>query len=134
MVRYENWPQRLSAYLSFMRNEPFEWGKNDCVLYSMKGVEALTGINVYQQYIGYTDEAGAQKIIEDNSTIEQLVSKHLGESHRNFMKARRGDVVLVKSPELTCGIVDDSGEYIAVITKKGYMRLPLRKAWRIWSY
>lgn len=134
MVRLPDWPMRLSAYLKDTRDAPFMWGSNDCVMFAAKGLEAVTGINMYAEYEGYTDEAGAKEIIDSAGGIDKLVSKHLGPGHRNYKTAQRGDLCLMKMPEFTVGIVDDTGQRIAAVTEKGLMRLPLSKAWRIWSY
>lgn len=132
--RIEGWELRFSEYLKQMKTVPFEWGVSDCVLFGSRGFEVITGLNFYDQYLGYTDEAGAAAIIEQNGGLENLVSQHIGPAHKEFLKAKRGDVVLVKAPLLCLGMVDDSGQYIAALSPKGWIKLPLNKAYRIWSY
>jgi hypothetical protein len=134
MVRLEGWEIRLSQYLRESKNHVFEWGKNDCVLFAVKGAEIITGINTYNDYLGYNDEAGAFDIIRKNGGMESLISNHFGHSHKMILKAKRGDLALLKLPQLSLGIVDDSGQYVACVSEKGYARIPLIKAWRIWSY
>lgn len=133
--RPEGWDMRLSAYLQENRSTPFQWGVKDCVMFAAKGLEAVSGVNMYAEYEGYATKEQAEEIITANGGISELVSKHLGPGHRNFKQAKRGDLVLMKMPELTIGIVDDSGQRIAALTlKDGLVRLPLTKAWRVWSY
>lgn len=134
MVRHEDWPKRLSQYLADKMKAPFEWGVNDCIMFGAKGIEALTGVNHYQEYVGYTDEQGAKELLKQNGGIEGIVSKHLGPGHRNILKAKRGDMVLLKIDGFTCGLIDDSGQFIAAVTEEGLTRIPLKRAWRIWSY
>lgn len=134
MVRYEDWPQRLSTFIKSMRETPFQWGINDCVMASAKAVEALTGINYYDEYLGYTDEAGANEIIAKNGGLEALITKHLGPSHPNKLKAKRGDLALIKTPAKSIGIIDDTGQYVVGMSDKGFVKVPLSKAWRVWSY
>lgn len=134
MVRIEGWEIKFSEYLKNAKSFSFEWGRNDCVLYAVKAAEVITGENTYKEYLGYSNEVEARKIIEDNGGFESLISKHFGYAHSNILKARRGDLVLVRMPELCLGIVDDSGQRISCVSEKGYAILPLKKAWRIWSY
>lgn len=133
MVRVENWPKELSDYLSEMKDSPFEWGQNDCVLFAAKAIERITGSNFYFQYLPYDSEESAKKIILENGGIAGLVSKHLGPGSRNILSAKRGDLVLMKVPSDTLGIVDDSGQRIASVGPNGIARLPLSKAWRVWG-
>lgn len=133
MKRYEDWPRRLSEFLDRHRMKPFAWGENDCAYFAGKAVEALTGEDHYTKY-KYKTEAGAYKIIKKNGGIEGIISKALGEGHGNIYSAKRGDVVIMKLPEKTAGIVDDSGQFVASLSKDGIVRLPLNRVWRVWSY
>lgn len=132
--RFEDWPIRLSRFLDERRDMPFEWGKNDCLTFLAKGAEAMTGVDYYEEYSGYDNESDAYKKMEESGGIVKIISSHLGSGSKNILKARRGDVALVKTPELTAGIVDDSGRYIALVSKDGLVRVPLEKAWRVWRF
>lgn len=135
VIRPEGWEMRLSNYLKENRNAVFEWGYRDCVMFAIKGVEVITGVNMYAEYLGYSTEDQAKQIIDENGGLSGLISKHFGAGHRNFKQAKRGDLVMMKLPQPTIGIVDDSGQRIAALTEKdGMIRLPLEKAWRVWSY
>lgn len=130
MVRLEGWEMRISQYIKENENTPFEWGKNDCVLFIAKAVELITGLDYYSQF-KYSTKEEAEKIIEENNGIQGLLTKYLGQPHNNYMLAGRGDIVLMRLPEITCGLVDDSGQRIVALSEKGIVRLPLNKAWRI---
>lgn len=134
MVRLDGWELRLSNYLKESKDKPFVWGENDCVLFSVKAVEIITGENTYGQYLGYVDEEGAQEIIGEAGGLEQLISRHFSNSHRNILLAKRGDLAMLKLPSKTIGIVDDSGRFVCGVSEVGYVKVPLEKAWRIWSY
>lgn len=134
MVRQEGWELRLSNYLNAVRNKQFIWGENDCVLFAVKAAEKITYENHYSQYLGYTDEIGAKAIIDEAGGLENLISRHFGPSHRNILLAKRGDLAMLKMPHKTIGIVDDSGKYVCGVSEDGYARIPLNKAWCIWSY
>lgn len=132
--RLEDWPKRLSAFLDERRDMPFEWGKNDCLTFLAKGAEAMTGNDYYSKYEGYASEQEANEKLKEHGGIIKIIESYVGSGTRNILKAHRGDVAVVKCPELMAGIVDDSGRYVAVVTKEGLRRFPLEKAWRIWRF
>lgn len=135
LQRDENWPLLLSSYLSERKDMPFIWGENDCLMFTSHLVELLTGVNFYYPYQTYHDEAGAVKVLEDNGGVVGIINKCLGQGKRDILNAKRGDVVIFKSPEITSGVVDDSGRFIVSVSRDGgLMRLPLKSAWRYWSY
>lgn len=133
MVKLEDWDKRLSHYLQQQKKAPFKWGENDCILFAAKAYEAMTGINHYQKYLGYENEEQARDILEAHNGLDGAISKFLGPGHRNPMLAKRGDIVLLKLKQLTCGVVDDSGQKVAAPGIDGIIRYPLKLAWRIWS-
>lgn len=133
-MRKENWPNLLSQYIEDCRKKPFKWGENDCILFAAKCIEALTGENLYDPYLVYNDEIGANDLVKYNGGLSEIVKKHLGPGHRDHMKAIRGDLVMMKINGETIGIVDDSGESILFVGPDGLKRFPLKSAWRIWSY
>jgi hypothetical protein len=130
--RLDDWSQRLSAYLTERAKMPFEWGVNDCMAFTAKGVEAITGQDFFTSYSDYQDEQSAKKMLEDNGGITGIIMSCLGAGHRDILKAKRGDVVIVKTPEIVGGIVDDTGQRIAMVTPQGLTRVPLSRAWRVW--
>lgn len=134
MERKEGWDKILSNYLIAARAAPFVWGENDCMLFVSKCVEALTGVNFYDPFLGYADEAGAKETLSAHGGVIGIIRSCLGEGTKTILTAKRGDVAVVKAPELTGGIVDDSGQFICVATAEGMKRIPLTKALRIWSY
>lgn len=134
MVRQEGWELRLSNYLKSSQTKEFVWGENDCVLFAVKAAEKITYEDHYSQYLGYTNEAGAKMIITEAGGLEKLISRHFGNYHKNILSAKRGDLVMLKLPSKTIGIVDDSGRFVCGVSERGYERVPLNKAWCVWSY
>lgn len=132
--RKDNWPELLSAYLSERRKMPFKWGENDCLQFASRCVERLTGDNFYEEYLGYTTKEGAEAVLAEHGGVIAIITRYLGQGTRNFLTATRGDLAIIKMPEITAGIVDDSGRNIMVVHENGIIRVPLDKAWRIWSY
>lgn len=134
MVRHENWPLLLSNYIVETKNNEFIWGQHDCLQFVAKAVERLTGVDFYTKYCTYDTEDGCNELLEREGGVEAIINKCLGEGSRNTLKAGRGDVVTVKLPHVMAGIVDDTGKYILVVTQEGVKKLPVRLAWKIWSY
>lgn len=133
VARVAGWEMRLADYLRSRRGKPFEWGVNDCLTFVAKAIEALTEVDVYAPYAGYTTEEEAYVILDAAGGMRKVLDDTLGKSHNNPLKSRRGDVVIFKDQGLTCGIVDDSGQFIAAVSKEGLVRVPLKQAIRIWS-
>lgn len=132
--RFDDWPNRLSNYLDQKRMVPFQWGVNDCMTFAAGAVFNLTGKDFYIGYDPYDDEIGAFVMLREHGGVTGIINKHLGRGSKEIMLAKRGDVVTVKIPELAAGIVDDTGQRIAVVTPNGLLRLPLSRAVRLWSY
>lgn len=132
--RKDDWPVLLSNFLADRGKMPFEWGKNDCMAFACAAVRELTGRDFFPGFSDYHDEKSASALLERSGGVGGIIRACLGHGERNILKAKRGDVVIVKIPEKTAGIVDDSGQRIAVVTKDGLTRLPLSKAYRFWSY
>lgn len=131
--RYPDWPRRLSDFIAANKDTKFEWGKNDCIIFGARLVETLTGENYYSGY-QYDTEEGARKIIEENGGVIPLIKKYMGQGHSDILKAGRGDIVVMKLPELTIGFIDDSGRRVIALGPKGIVRLPLKTIWRVWGY
>ena len=122
----------LSDYLAEKTNEPFKWGENDCMLFAAKFVKRITDKDFYSDYGSYNTRQQAQALIKKHAGIEQMVTNALGEPHDNYRKAQRGDIVLMRTPDETLGIVDDSGERVACVSKNGLTRLALKESVLIW--
>ncbi len=134
MTRQTGWEMAFSDYLAAARGAPFAWGTNDCMLFAAKAVEVITGLNFYKQYLPYNTESEANLILQANGGLQAMVSKVMGNGYTNYRQARRGDLALIKMPDFSLGIIDDSGQGIASVAPGGAVRLPIRMAARVWSY
>lgn len=133
--RLAEWPKLLSNYLEDCANKPFEWGKHDCMAFSAGAVHALTGHNFFPEFSDYNDEMSAFEMLSRHGGVPGIISKCLGNGSRNIMQAGRGNIVIVKMPEIVSGVVDDSGQRIALVSESGGLtRVPLQKGWRHWDY
>lgn len=65
-MRKSDWQSLLSAYLAAKRDEPFVYGVNDCCMFSAGAVEAITGINPMEEFIGkYKSAASSVRALKD---------------------------------------------------------------------
>ena len=134
--RLENWPLRLSKYLNERSDKPFEWGKNDCLMFVSGAVAAVTGYDFSDEYLPYSTRKEADEMLQEYDGVVGIISEHLGHSGtEKILTAQRGDVVLFRlNDENIAGIVDDSGRFFQIVTEKGLLRVPLKRAVRVWSY
>jgi hypothetical protein len=99
-------PAALPDILEAYRNEPFEWGKCDCCLFSANVVRDLTGKDFARGLRSkYRSKTGALKLIAEYGSLEKLLDETLGAAHP-AMLARRGDFVLADVPEPALGVCD----------------------------
>jgi len=133
VTRFDNWPMLLSAYLTERRTMPFAWGSNDCLTFAAKGVLAMTGQDFSANYPAYETEAEATALLNANGGYSGIISACLGDGTDKFKTARRGDVALVMMGNPSAGLVDDTGQRIAVLVPSGLIRVPLSRALRIWG-
>lgn len=119
----------LSRYIKSKKNTPFEWGVNDCVTFAADYVRDLTGDDIISEYRVYHTEQEAETIT--GGDLLSMVKIKLGEPDSNVKKAKRGDVVYTELGAL--GLIDDSGEKIAVMTREGVRKMLLSKAVCFWG-
>lgn len=142
LKRFEDWPLRLSRFITESRPKRFAWGTHDCLLFAADTIVALTGhdfgAGIRGQY-GNEDEA-MQIVARFGAGVDDVVRAFLGEPLEYPLKARRGDVVVAEiKGRRTGGIVDDTGRRALFIaqeaTASGNMvSLPLSQALTVWGY
>lgn len=103
MNRLDNWPALLAKYFLEKKDQPFEWGKNDCCRFADGAVIAITGQSMMQSF-NYASEKQALRLLK--TRLEELASKELGQSIKPTL-AQRGDVVLIQRGEMPALAVCD---------------------------
>ena len=139
MTRYEDWPQRLGAFLDNAGTHIFQPGLWDCVLFTCAGVEAITGVDHSEVWAGFysnRDEAEELLQIRGFQDLAEATSHTLGEPLPSPLMSQRGDVVLFMTEEgPALGIVSLTGMHIACVGIDGSVtRRPLSDAltgWRV---
>lgn len=137
-MRLSQWEARLGREIEAAENRVFVWGTFDCILFPADCAIAMTGRDPAEAWRGtYSDDAGARALIDRLGGIDRCPPAAGLAEISNPMMARRGDAVLVSiAGNQSLGIVDLSGERVAVAGFKGLMRAPLHrfpplKAWKI---
>lgn len=96
--RRPDWRTRLHNELAASMTRPFEWGMNDCALFAMRCVEAMTGDNPAAPYAGaYKTARGAMGVIRraGHTDLVEFAAAHFAAIHPS--KANVGDVAAVQT-------------------------------------
>jgi hypothetical protein len=141
----------LTDYLRQTQNEPFVWGSLDCCLFASGAVQAMTSVDIADDFTGkYTDKASAFALIHTvtgGTTVTDAIAYCAKKYGLNEwlkadgspcpLKAQRGDLVAV-TPEnsedgtVIAGVVDLSGCFVACMGDQSIIRLPLSAIQRAW--
>lgn len=139
VVRFDDWPERLDAYLTGRATALFSWGEHDCCAFACGGVEAQTGINPMAR-ASYKTERGALGFIKRNGGSLANVADNLA-AESNFQKipvlmAGRGCPVLgiVNGDQMALGIVGLDSRYALFASNVGYIEMPVSGCIAAWGY
>lgn len=128
-MRHQNWEHRLNEFLKSVGS--FEWGTNDCCMFAVKAVEAMTGKDHGKPYGGYKTALGAARRLEKFGGVEGIATIELGEP-KPVKQAKRGDVISIKNGEnLILGIC--LGVKIASVSEDGLTFFSMSVANNAWS-
>lgn len=138
LTRYERWPQLLADYLAGRANEPFAWGQNDCVLFALDGVLAITGLDAASDIRGrYSTALGAAKRMKTLygeaalSLAATNFALHWGGKEIVTSMAGRGDLILYLSDaRASLGLC--TGRHFAGAGETGTVSIPMKFAERAW--
>jgi hypothetical protein len=99
-MRVENWTSKLELVIKELKNkEKFIYGKNDCLTFPVKCIEAITGIKVFNNK--YKSIKEAKKILKKMKSKGILDVALENAKKYNFKeididKAQKGDVLYYK--------------------------------------
>lgn len=128
-MRVDGWESKLNDVIS--QSSVFEWGTNDCCMFAVRVVEAITGIDHGKPYRGYKTERGAASRLLKHGGVEGIATKELGEP-KSTLLAKRGDVVSFETQDqIALGIC--IGDKIVAVSKAGIVSLSMREAIKAWS-
>lgn len=128
MNRVSTWETALSDYINAKRDTPFEYGVNDCCLFVGGAVEAMTGHNPMQEFIGQYDslKTSLATIKAAGGTLEQCLDDRF--TAIPIGMAQRGDIAFFDN---SIGIVAESFAWF--VSDDGLERV-YRQYWdKAWS-
>ena len=98
MRRVEDWPERLLALVEEHRQQPFQWGKNDCCTFAGEAVARMTGADLLADVRGrYNSARSAAVVMARVGGLGAYLGERLPPVAPKL--ARRGDVVMFESIE-----------------------------------
>lgn len=110
--------------------KPFEWGKNDCVLFANNWVKEATGKDFVEAFLDgrpmWSNEREALRLLKDLGGVEEVVNTRLTRINPNL--ARDGDVAL--HDRSLCLF---SGAYVVGPGETGLIRVLRTEAKCAWS-
>jgi hypothetical protein len=95
-MRISSWEEALSEYIATKRDEPFEYGVNDCCLFAAGAVEAITGEDPMPEFRGKYDSLKTSlQVIKDigAGTLEATMDSKFSEVE--IGQAQRGDLAFL---------------------------------------
>lgn len=130
-MRFQDWPERLVAFIDFRRNDPFAWGTRDCVALANDWIEECTGTRPLNAV--HKTQKEAEALIKSLGGLESAISQYLGDPREFPLSAQRGDVCLFDGdmgPAM--GVV--IGAEFAAQGKNGLLSFPItmmRVSWAV---
>lgn len=100
--RLPDWPSALAACIREQQQRPPRWGTDDCLTWTARCVEAMTGTDPLAAVRGtYSTPAGAARVLRRVFGVERPVDlmDRLWGPRLHISQARMGDVVVVRLPE-----------------------------------
>lgn len=135
LTRLEGWEGRLAAAIEAARHIPYELGRHDCVWLACRSIEALTGIDLWEQWAGrYSTKREALRIIleYDAGGFTAAFSRLFGSKPVSVFRLRRGDIVEYFDHEQHLGVC--IGSEVAMFGESGIIFVPLdscKIGWRM---
>jgi hypothetical protein len=138
MMRYPDWEVRLAEYLEPLRDQPFQWGVNDCAIFAAGAVKAMTGTDPMRGLRGYRSDAAAERTLRERGQGTLIRTLNAMFERVPVGMAHRGDLVLVEGA-LGIAMGDVAFQVGQHGTHEGLIRQPRvvagvsnwKKAWRV---
>ncbi|MBS4049068.1 MAG: hypothetical protein KG075_22175 [Alphaproteobacteria bacterium] len=138
LKRFDNWPALQASFIEQRRSIPIIWGQNDCVLFSLDQVAAITGLDAAADIRGkYNSAMGAARRMKalygspDLSVAATKFAARWGGIEIPTAVCGRGDLVLHRSPEGPALGVCVGRQFVSP-GENGLVWLPMKLALRGW--
>lgn len=146
IIRFDDWPEKLSAYLAERNGMALDWGVHDCCAFACGGVMAQCGVDPMAAARGkyYTQRGAAAWIKKNGGTFESVAQRlgaECGLTEIAPTMAGRGCVVLADVPTVggvmapALGLVGmDSRRAVFMTDGLPYFELAPRECRMAWSF
>lgn len=133
-MRLEGWETRLALLIEEARHAPYALGTHDCFRLACRAVEALTGVDRWPEFAGYSTRREALALLARHGSSFEDAFDWLWGTRIEARLARRGDLVCVQTEdgEKHLGVV--TGPEAAFLAPPGLIWVPLaacRCGWRV---
>lgn len=128
-MRVDDWPSRFFEIIEARQKMPFEWGKNDCVMFAAACIAAMTGDNPIEDLKPWKSQKTAMKRIEEVGGFEAWLDSRY--ERVEWYDAQRGDVGLLEQTDGPI-VVMNVGGYWAGPSDEGLTRSPQGAVYRAW--
>lgn len=85
----------LHQYIQDQMGKPFEFGVNDCALFSAKAIDVIAGTSFYEDLKGKWSSKKEALIYEKEHEIAEYLKGHFSQVENDH--AQTGDIVLIDS-------------------------------------
>lgn len=133
-MRRDGWEQRLNVVLEHARTQPYRLGEHDCFRLACRVVEALTGVDRWPEFAGYTTRREALALLaRHGGSFEEAFDKLAG-TRIEAAEVRRGDLVCMRTEDGEKHLGVATGVHAALLAEAGLVWLRTRDAlcgWRV---
>jgi hypothetical protein len=137
LQRRQGWELRLDAVLENARRRPYVLGQADCLRLSCEDVAALTDVDFWPRFAGYSTKRGALLTIARIApSLGEAVTLTLGTSPVGVFSARRGDLLLFRDEHHEDHLGVCCGATVVLTAPEGWLQMSLAHpgllcAWRV---
>lgn len=128
-MRFEDWPERLFAFVDAARPKPFEWGTHDCMRFAIGAAQSMGADDPFGD-LTWHDARSALRLLEQLGGLEALLDSRLESIDPRL--AQRGDWCLVIfETDPAVGVC--LGPDVAGPSRNGLEFIPIARARRAWK-
>lgn len=117
----------LPTYITAHLSKPFEWGVNDCVLFTIGWLEIATGIDYLSAYKPWSNERQAVRKVREAGGLLSLFDQHLQRVDPRM--AVDGDIALIDGTAFLF-----SGPHVVSVGESGLVFINRMEAKCAWHY
>lgn len=138
MRRLPDWQERLAEYYQTVNDQPFVWGRSDCLTFVGGAVQAMTGQDLWSRYLGrYEGRDGVMQVLSEAGHADMVAAaEHVliasGLVRVEPDASRTGDVVVVRAEPGQSFALRDGAGY--VVRHEGGLAFLKVKPIAAWSF